>query len=213
MGRRWRRWCGHMECQQRKLVGRRNECDLARRSSRFEGTPATVLCGFPGQRASSLTFNVAGYRLVNGAVNGSGTGLVINTNANATILSNLVADQSAPTLIKTGSATLTVAGATAFKALEVAGGEYRVIVPFSLAGSNVTLSDVPGVTLTLAPVEPFRSVNVGSIAGGGNLGGIIQPDAQSHSKSRTRAASTAGCSTMAMGSLPSGQVELLKFSR
>ena len=149
----------------------------------FGGTAGTVTSVFPGQSASRLVFNVPGYELQEGWINGSLSGLTIVTNADATIGSTLYEGSGFPLLVKTGAGKLTVTGTNQFDLTRIEAGEYRVGGNSSLFFSDVVLADSAGVTVTLG--NTFGSVSFRSLSGGGATGGIVQPDNQARTVTAT----------------------------
>lgn len=148
----------------------------------FAGTGGTVTSTFSGPTASDITFNSPGYTIQSGQIKASGATLNITTNQSATI-SSTFSQNTGVTLVKGGSATLTIAGTMFIPNIQVNAGEYLVGGSSSLFFSNVTLANSPGVTVTLGQTSSNASIN--SLSGGGASGGILQPDAQARTVTAT----------------------------
>ena len=79
------------------------------------------------------------------------------------------------TLVKSGAATLTVAGTNFFDNVQINQGEYLVSGSSSLFFSNVTLANSPDAIVTLGQTSTFADIH--SLSGGGSSGGVVQPNA------------------------------------
>lgn len=152
-------------------------------SAIFAGTGGTVTSVFPGPTVSDITFNSPGYTIQSGWINSSTATFNIVTNQAATSSSTLNYASSNGTLVKSGAATLTVAGTNFFSNVQVNQGEYLVSGSSSLFFSNVTLANSPGVVVTLGQTSNFTDIN--SLSGGGSLGGVLQPNATARTVTAT----------------------------
>ena len=155
----------------------------------FGGTAGNVDSYSPGPSVSSMTFNTPGYLIRSGAFDVTTTTLTVTTNANATISSTL-SGSSGGTLIKNGSASLTVSGSNSVANVQINAGEYISIGSSSLSSSAVVLADSPGVILTLSTGSSYF---IGGLSGGGVSGGVVRPDSSNHTVTlRPNAGSFAG---------------------
>lgn len=138
----------------------------------FGGTPGTVTPFGFSVRADQLIFEVPGYTLSDGRIEGAAN-LIITANEDATIQSGLTSSAFNSTLTKNGTGTLTVSGSvSAFDSLRIEAGELRVSGDSNLSFTDVIFGSSSGTTLTLAPTE--AATDVGSLSGGGG----VRPDAQ-----------------------------------
>jgi hypothetical protein len=139
-------------------------------------TGGTVSSFIFGPVVSSMTFNTPGYIVQDGWIQSGTSGLTVTTNVDATINSFLTYSTStASSLIKTGPATLSVGNEPDLKTVQVNQGELRLTGSSSLFLSDVNLANSPGVTVTLAQ---STSASMGSLVGGGALGGVVHPSNQ-----------------------------------
>lgn len=149
-------------------------------SATFGGTAGNVTLTRPlsaNPVVDSLLFNVAGYTLTSGWINGGSSGLTITTQGNATIGSTLSSGNSTPsgeTLTKEGNATLTLTGTNFFDHVVVSQGELRSSGNNSLFFSKVTLADTGGAIVTLG--QTSSEASIAGLNGGGPHGGIVRPD-------------------------------------
>ncbi|MEA3188357.1 MAG: autotransporter family porin [Chthoniobacter sp.] len=135
----------------------------------FSGSAATVTASTFAVTASGMIFNVPGYTLSSGAIFSGSNGLTITTNADATISTTLESNgNSGNLLIKSGTATLSMAGTNFFGTVQVNQGEYRLTGNGSLFFSSVNLA--LSSLLTLAQTSSSQSI------AGLNGSGIVQSD-------------------------------------
>lgn len=108
--------------------------------------------------ARSLTFNTPGYTVTGGWIEGATSGLVITTNAAATINSLLTnGDTQGTTLTKNGAANLSLTGTNFFSKLSVTQGELLSAGSNSLFFSETSVS--AGATLTLGQTSSFAAIH------------------------------------------------------
>jgi autotransporter-associated beta strand protein len=128
--------------------------------------------------ARSLTFNTPGYTVTDGWIEGGSSGLIITTNASATINSLLTnGDTQGTTLTKNGAATLTLTGTNFFSKLSVTQGELLSSGSNSVFFSETSVS--AGATLTLGQTSSFAAVH--SLKGSG----VVRPNDQSRTVTLT----------------------------
>jgi fibronectin-binding autotransporter adhesin len=144
----------------------------------------TVNSFFFGPVVSSITFNTPGYVIQNGYVQGGTNGLTVTTNVDATISSTLdYSVLAGNSLVKNGPAALLTGGTNFFGAVQVNQGELRTIGSSDLFFSTVNLANASGVTVTFAQTSSFA--DIGALTGGGNSGGVVQPNNQARTVSLT----------------------------
>ena len=76
-----------------------------------------------------------------------------------------------------------ISGTNFLDEVQVNQGEFRLTGSSSLFFSDVTLADVPGVTVTLA--QSSSSTSIGGLSGGGTSGGVVRPDDQARTVTLT----------------------------
>ncbi len=147
----------------------------------FSGTGGFVNVRFDGVIATGLTFDVPGYTIRSGTVRTPGTTLTVTANQAATISSPLAGANA--TLVKEGTAALTVSGVVSILNLRVNAGEYVAGGATGTPIPRTTLADAPGVMLTLGRIRD--DVFLQSLSGGGSSGGILRPDGQARTVEAT----------------------------
>jgi len=121
--------------------------------------------------ASSLTFNTAGYTISGGFLNGTSTGLTVQTSNDAIITSAIFGNNSG-NFVKSGSGDLTVSTMAFFQQVNVTQG---CLILGSFGASDLTavynLSNTAGAALVLGagPTTYF----IGGLGGGGTTGGAV----------------------------------------
>ena len=143
----------------------------------FEGVAGNVSLSTEFPVVNSITFNTSGYTIENGGIVAGANGLTITTNADAAVSSTLDQDPggSGYFLVKNGAGTLTMSGTNTFAEIELDQGGYDAVGNASLSSSVVVLGNAAGVTLTL----DGTSESIQGVAGGGTIGGIVEPGASS----------------------------------
>jgi autotransporter-associated beta strand protein len=145
-------------------------------SAIFAGSSGGTVTASTFPVVSSMTFNTPGY-VIQGSFDVGTNVLTVTTNVDATISATAFFNASGTdTLVKNGPAPLTMSGATFVDNVQVNQGEFQ-ITRASAVDSRFNLADAPGVLLTLAPTSGAE-VDIFSLAGGGNAGGIVQPNNQ-----------------------------------
>jgi autotransporter-associated beta strand protein len=141
----------------------------------FGGEAGTVTAlSVPG--VSSITFDTAGYTLSSSIIHGFQSGLVVTTNADATIRSMISTDFLNP-FTKQGAATLTLASPFIFSQnLIITEGELRLIDDSPSSFQDITVAATGNATLTFAGNS--QAYVLGSLSGGG----IVRPGAVDSTK-------------------------------
>ncbi len=127
------------------------------------------------QTTSQLSFNAPGYLLSGGTIQGTSSGLTIQTNGTVTINSALNG-VSATTLTLSGFGGLTLNGGNTFSQVTITGG--NLTLGSSISAGNEAfydLSNSGGVGITLA-AGGGQSYVLGGLNGGGTSGGNIAPN-------------------------------------
>lgn len=161
-------------------------------SAVFAGTAGTVSIS-GSVTAKQVTFSTPGYVVQNFFLEGSSSGLTVQTDADATISSSIFGDFTTSGFTKTGTGVLTLASTypVFFNNVAVSAGELRFTGTGSPNGSTpYTLADTKGVALTFAST----SNTIPSLAGGGTNGGVVRPNLTSGNINFSISSSTANAS-------------------
>lgn len=145
-------------------------------SAIFAGTGATVTATFPGPDVTSMTFNSAGYFITDGWINTSGPTLTVTTNQSATIDATLSGSFNS-TLVKEGTAALSISGTIFLDNVQVNAGEFVVGATSNLFFSNTTIAS--GAVVTLAQSSSITDIR--SLSGNG----VLQPSATARTVAAT----------------------------
>ncbi len=142
----------------------------------FAGTAGTVsLSGLV--TASQITVSTAGYTLTGSFLQGTGSGLTMETDADTTFTGTIFGSASNNTpFTKTGSGALivdTFGNITFFGSINIASGEMRYT---SYQGPDFTGNYVLGNNSSAALTFSTAFSEVGSLAGGGANGGVVRPN-------------------------------------
>ena len=147
----------------------------------FAGTAGTVTISSQ-VAASQVTFSTAGYVVQGGLLDGTSSGLTVETDADATLTATIFGASPYNTpFTKTGSGALiinTFGGVTFFGSVNIASGEMRYT---SYQGPDFTGNYVLGNTASAALTFSTAFSQVGSLGGGGTSGGVVRPNVTSGS--------------------------------
>ena len=146
-------------------------------SAVFAGTAGTVsLSGLV--TASQVTFSTAGYTLTGSFLEGTSTGLTMETDADTTFTGTIFGNAGSNTpFTKTGSGALiinTFGDLTFFSSVNIASGEMRYT---NYQGPDFTGNYVLGNAASAALTFSTNFSQVGSLGGGGTTGGVVRPNA------------------------------------
>ncbi len=144
----------------------------------FAGTAGTVTIS-GSVNANQLTFSTAGYTVQGAFLDGSSSGLTVETDADATISASIFSGGSTTPFNKTGSGVLSLSDSDNpfnFGSVNVMAGELRYTGGGSPGFTTpYVLANAAGVALTFSS----GSNTVGSLGGGGALGGVVRPNVTS----------------------------------